>query len=111
MKIPELLHKNRLIISLNIAGLLLYIFSPLFFGLILPGRPDSMHVPLIANNGLIATFFYLNLLLLMPYVLKRRGWIPYLVVGLICMLALVVISFYMRELLFEREFLPPPFEG
>jgi two-component system LytT family sensor kinase len=110
MRLPDFYQKNRFV-SLHVAALLLYVFSPLFFGIMRPERPDNMPWALIANNSLTACFFYLNLLVLIPYILKRRDWITYLIVGAVCTLGFVVISHHLREYFFDREFRLPPFEG
>jgi two-component system LytT family sensor kinase len=110
MRLPEFYHKNRLI-SLHVAAVLLYVFSPLFFGFMRPQRADNIHWALVSSNALAACFFYLNLLVLIPYVLRRRGWPTYLIVGMICAIAFVIIAYHMRGLFFDRDFPLPPFEG
>jgi two-component system, LytTR family, sensor kinase len=102
--------KNGLVITLHVAGLLLYIFSPLFFGAIRSSRFEGIHLTLILHNALIATFFYLNMLVLMPLVLKKKGWVAYLVIGLICTVVFTILSHQLRDAFFTREFRPPLFD-
>ena len=90
-------------ITLHLAGILLYIFSPLFFGPIRSARFENVHLSFVAHNALIASFFYFNMLLLMPLVLKKKGWVAYVVAGIISVILFALISHYMREAFVVRE--------
>lgn len=84
-------------ITLHLAGILLYIFSPLFFGPIRSARFENVQLSFVAHNALIASFFYFNMLVLMPFVLKKRGWIVYVVIGVLSVVVFALLSHYMRE--------------
>lgn len=90
-------------ITLHLAGILLYIFSPLFFGPIRSARFENVQLSFIAHNALIASFFYFNMLALMPLVLKKKGWVVYVIAGIISVAAFALISHYMREAFAVRE--------
>jgi len=103
MVVLESIRKNGLMITLHLAGILLYIFSPLFFGPIRSARFENVHWSFIAHNALIASFFYLNLLVMIPLGLRKRGWIVYVIGGLLAIVLYVTISHYVREAFVVRE--------
>jgi two-component system, LytTR family, sensor kinase len=88
-------------ITLHLAGILLYIFSPLFFG---SSRFENLNLSFILHNALIAMFFYLNMLVLTPYLLKKQGWIVFVVVGILCIVVFAYVSHQLRDLIVVREF-------
>jgi two-component system LytT family sensor kinase len=90
-------------ITLHLAGILLYIFSPLFFGPIRSSRFENVQLSFIAHNALIASFFYFNMLVLMPFVLKRKGWIVYFLTGIASVILFAFISHYVREAFVVRD--------
>jgi len=90
-------------ITLHLAVILLYIFSPLFFGPIRSARFENVQLSFVAHNALIASFFYFNMLALMPLVLKKKGWIVYVIAGVASVMAFALISHYMREAFVVRE--------
>jgi two-component system LytT family sensor kinase len=91
-------------ITLHLAGILLYIFSPLFFGSPRSTRFENIHLSFILHNALIALFFYLNMLVLTPYLLKKRGWLMFLMVGVLFVVLFTYLSHHIRDLFFVREF-------
>jgi two-component system LytT family sensor kinase len=99
----EAIKKNGLMITLHLAGILLYIFSPLFFGPIRSTRFENVQLSFIAHNALIASSFYFNMLVLMPWVLRKKGWVIYMIAGVISVAAFALISHYVREAFVVRE--------
>ena len=106
MNTSDFVKRNGLVVTLHLAGVLLYVFSPFFFGTARNARFPDVHFAFVLNNLLIATFFYLNMLVLMPLVLNKQGWWIYILVGLICMLAFTWFSHYTRDTFFSRDFWP-----
>ncbi len=101
-----------MIVTLHLAGILLYIFSPLFFGSPRSPRFESIQVSFILHNALIAAFFYLNLLVFVPFILQKNeknekkeknGWVIYVAVGIACVIAFAVISHYVRDAFLTRD--------
>ncbi len=90
-------------ITLHLAGILLYIFSPLFFGPIRSSRFENVQLSFIAHNALIASFFYFNMLVLMPVVLKKKGWVFYVIAGIVSVVVFALIAHYVREAFVIRE--------
>lgn len=90
--------------TLHVAGILLYIFSPMFFGPTRSPRFENIQVSFIFHNALIATFFYVNMLLLTPFVLEKRGWTAYILTGIACVIAFAILSHYVRDLFMSAEF-------
>ncbi|MEI9919371.1 MAG: histidine kinase [Bacteroidota bacterium] len=99
----EAIKKNGLMITLHLAGILLYIFSPLFFGPIRSSRFENVQLSFIAHNALIASFFYFNMLVLMPVVLKKKGWVFYVIAGIVSVVVFALIAHYVREAFVIRE--------
>lgn len=93
-------------ITLHLAGIVLYIFSPLFFGPIRSNRFENVQLSFIVHNALIASFFYLNLLVLTPYLLRRRP-VTYIAVGVLAVLLFSLMSYQLREVL-QRTTRPRP---
>ncbi|MEJ0031333.1 MAG: histidine kinase [Bacteroidota bacterium] len=62
-----------------------------------------MQLSFIAHNALIASFFYFNMLVLMPFVLKKKGWIVYVVAGIASVILFALISHYVREVFVVRD--------
>lgn len=93
-----------MLITLHLAGILLYIFSPLFFGPSRSPRFENIQVSFILHNALIATFFYLNMLVLTPFVLEKKGWTLYIMIGLACMVVFGVFSHAVRDSFMSAEF-------
>jgi len=108
MSVSVFFRKNILVITLHLAGILLYILSPLFFGSPRSPRFENIQVSFILHNLLIATFFYLNILVLMPFILTKKGWFIYIVVGFICLFAFGVVSHQVRDAFMTSEFRRPP---
>jgi two-component system LytT family sensor kinase len=108
MSVSVFIRKNILVITLHLAGILLYILSPLFFGAPRSPRFENIQVSFILHNVLIATFFYLNILVLMPFILKKKGWIVYIIAGFICASAFGVVSHLVREAFMTAEFRRQP---
>src|SRR4051812_1994205 len=108
MSVSLFFRKNILVITLHLAGILLYILSPLFFGAPRSPRFENIQVSFILHNLLIATFFYLNILVLMPFILKKNGWIVYIITGVMCAIAFCVVSHQVREAFMTTEFRRQP---
>jgi two-component system LytT family sensor kinase len=85
--------------------------SPLFFqvtqdfsgsaGLSLD--PSRMQAESVITNFLLAGFFYLNLYLLIPTVLSKRGWFLYGAVILVCMLVYLTGGYGVRLMMFPAH--------
>jgi two-component system LytT family sensor kinase len=103
MGVSTLIRKNGLMITLHLAGILLYIFSPLFFGSPRSPRFENIQVSFILHNALIAAFFYLNMLLLMPFVLEKKGWLFYVVAGTASVVVFTLVSHFVRDAFLIRE--------
>ncbi len=104
MKAKGITQRGGLLVTLHVAGVLLYTLSPLFFNAMRSPRFENIQISFIFHNALIATFFYFNMLVLIPKVQKDRGWIAYVIVGLICVVAFSALSHYARDFFFPREF-------
>jgi sensor histidine kinase YesM len=67
----------------------------------------------LMTNGILAAFFYVNMFVLVPKVLTRKGWVPY-VFAITAVLALYLITGYvLRQQYMDaaRPFNPPVFVG
>ena len=93
-----------MLITLHLAGILLYIFSPLFFGPSRSARFENIQVSFILHNALIATFFYINMLVLTPFILEKKGWTLYIITGIFFVIMFGVLSHYVRESFMTNEF-------
>lgn len=104
MKATTLTRRDGLLITLHVAGVLLYTLSPMFFNAMRSSRFEQIQLSFIFHNALIASFFYFNMLVLIPKVQKDRGWFAYVIVALLCVAAFTMFSHYARDLFFPREF-------
>lgn len=73
--------------------------------------PTWMQAESVITNILLAGFFYLNLYLLIPAVLSKRGWFFYGAVILLCMLVYLTGGYGVRLMIFpaHTHFKPPYF--
>jgi len=83
-------------ITLHLAGILLYIFSPLFFGPIRSSRFENVQLSFIAHNALIASFFYVTCLSDATGTKEKRR-IFYAIAGIVSVIVFALISHYVRE--------------
>jgi two-component system, LytTR family, sensor kinase len=95
MNIPSgrFLSSNSIVITLHVAGCLLFLFSPF----LLSSSPNSfsgqniLQARMVLDNVLLALFFYLNLFILLPKVFTPYGWPKYL---LIALLSFILFDFF-----------------
>jgi two-component system, LytTR family, sensor kinase len=74
--------------------------------------PTMIRAESLLSNGLLFIFFYLNMFILVPKVLTRKGWAPYILLVGLC-LAIYLVSSYFFRLSFVHlgTFKPPLFIG
>ena len=74
--------------------------------------PTMIRAESLLSNGLLFIFFYLNMFVLVPKVLTRKGWAPYvLLVGLCLAIYLVTSYFFRLSFVHLGTFNPPLFIG
>jgi len=82
----------------------------------IPFDPTWFRVEAFVTNGLLAIFFYLNMFVLVPRILSRRGWGPYAFIVLLSFTIYVLAGYFIRLHImpiwnFNRFFGPPLFIG
>ena len=48
------------------------------FGNPIPFDPTMIRIESLLSNGILFIFFYLNMFILVPKILTRKGWAPYI---------------------------------
>src|SRR5688572_15680398 len=77
-----------------------------------PFDPTMIRAESLLSNGLLFIFFYLNMFILVPKVLTRKGWPPYvLLIGLSLAIYLVTSYFFRLSFVHLGTFNPPLFIG
>ena len=78
----------------------------------IPFDPAIIRVESLLSNGLLFIFFYLNMFILVPKVLTKKGWAPYMLLVGLC-LGIYLVSSYFFRLSFVHigTFNPPLFIG
>ena len=78
----------------------------------IPFDPSMIRIESLLSNGLLFIFFYLNMFILVPNVLTRKGWAQYvLLVGLCLAIYLVASYFFRSNYVHSGTFNPPLFIG
>jgi two-component system, LytTR family, sensor kinase len=78
----------------------------------IPFDPSMIRIESLLSNGLLFIFFYLNMFILVPNVLTRKGWAQYvLLVGLCLAIYLVASYFFRLNYVHVGTFNPPLFIG
>jgi len=74
--------------------------------------PTMIRAESLLSNGLLFLFFYLNMFILVPKVLTRKGWAPYILwVGLCLTIYLISSYFFRLSFVHLGTFNPPLFIG
>ncbi|MEJ0056560.1 MAG: hypothetical protein WDN75_13450 [Bacteroidota bacterium] len=92
---------------LHIAAWLLFLSWPFIFDSHDPNRPArtiSFWIPMIIGNLILLGLFYLNIYLLIPSLLRKRGWVFYLGAVVICFFSYAFISWEIRKQFPPRRF-------
>ena len=78
----------------------------------IPFDPSMIRIESLLSNSLLFIFFYLNMFILVPNVLTRKGWAQYvLLVGLCLAIYLVASYFFRLNYVHFGTFNPPLFIG
>ncbi len=99
-------NRKKYRVLLHIAGWLLFLSWPFLFDSHDPNRQPrtvTFWMPMIIGNLVLLVFFYLNIYLLIPAVLRKRGWPFYLGTVLICFFSYAFISYELRREIFPRR--------
>ncbi|HYG20677.1 MAG TPA: sensor histidine kinase, partial [Ohtaekwangia sp.] len=67
----------------------------------------------LMTNGLLAAFFYINMFVLIPKILTRKGWMPYIFVIAAVLAVYLITGYVLRQQYIgvARPFNPPVFVG
>ena len=78
----------------------------------LPFDPTMIKVESLITNGLLFIFFYANMFVLVPKVLTRKGWAPYILLVGLCIIFYLATSYFFRlRFVHLNAFNPPLFIG
>ncbi len=78
----------------------------------IPFDPAVIRAESLLSNGLLFLFFYTNIFILVPKVLSKKGWAPYvLLVGLSLLVYLIVTYYFRLRYVHLNTFNPPLFIG
>ena len=78
----------------------------------LPFDPTMIKVESLITNGLLFIFFYANMSVLVPKVLTRKGWAPYILLVGLCIIFYLATSYFFRlRFVHLNAFNPPLFIG
>lgn len=70
--------------------------------------PILFQIESLVTTLLLAAFFYLNFYLLVPKILSRKGWLPYIGCLLVALIIYLGTSYLTRTLVFpSHQFFPP----
>jgi two-component system, LytTR family, sensor kinase len=100
-------NRRKYKVLLHVAGWLLFLSWPFLFDSHDPNRQPrtlSFWIPIITGNLILLGLFYLNLLVLIPSILRKRGWSFYLGAVLICFFAYAFVSSELRKQFPPRRF-------
>ena len=77
-----------------------------------PFDPTMIRLESLISNGLLFIFFYLNMLVLVPNILTKKGWAPYVSLIGLCLLTYLISSYFLRlNFVHFGTFNPPLFIG